>query len=674
MADSNNKWYGDELYFGLHYDLHANANDTDLGTRADPETLIPLLKLMKPQWVQTDCKGHPGMTSWFSEVPDATVSPGTVNDAMAGWRAATRELGIPLHCHYSGISDTAASMKHPEWCVVEKDGTILDGNVAESSFPPRNGIMSPFGPYADKLLIPQMLELVDRYGVDGFWVDGEIWAVNADYSDTAKKAFAEQTGITEIPDKVGDPNWNTWMQFQRDAFHNYVTHYCDVVHDHNSNVRICSNWLQTFRHPGEPNVPTDWISGDNVWVWGMDGSRCETRFISTRGKHWDIMLWGFYKIGPLHNWRMPWVFKPVQMLQQEASVTLAMGGSVQIYEHGGKLRDGDLVPWRMSRMGEVGEFVQKRRELCQNTETIPQVAVLHSEHHYYTDFERPFPLPRERGTPVQAATFALLENHFGVDILDEWALLPRINDFKLIVVPERFNMSEDMVQALKQYVEQGGSLLLTGAEVYDRFGADFIGAESITVEEDVDYHVPARSGAAPIYSKTWRMLKPTSAISNGRVLKTARLDTHLTEYAAATINQYGEGTVAYIPCDVFGFFYDTRYPLISEFIGELAQQITGKLPIRYSGPTGVDMVLRQKDDRTLVHLINLTSGLPNSPSAGAIDEIPQIGPITVEIDRATPPTSVGLAFEDGAFKWTYQHGTIIATLDRLHIHAAIVVE
>lgn len=674
MADSNAGWYGDHVYFGLHYDLHANANDTDLGTRTDPETLIPLLKLMNPDWVQTDCKGHPGMTSWFSEVPDATISPGTVKDAMAGWRAATRELGIPLHCHYSGIWDQAASIKHPEWCVVDKDGTVLDSGIEEASFPPRKGIMSPFSDYVDKLLIPQMLELIDRYGVDGFWVDGEIWAVNADYSDAAKKAFTDKTGITEIPQQVGDPYWNEWMQFQRDAFHNYVTHYCDAVHKHKPGVRVCSNWLQTFRHPGEPTVPTDWISGDNVWVWGMDGSRCETRFISTRGKPWDIMLWGFYKIGPLGDRRMPWVFKPVQMLQQEASVTLALGGNVQIYEHGGKLRNGELPPWRMARMGEVGEFVRARRELCQHTETIPQVAILHSEHHYYTDFERPFPNPNERGTPVKAATFALLENHYGVDILDEWALLPRLDDFALVVAPERNKMSEDMVQALKRYVERGGNLLVTGADAYDRFGGEFLGAESITIEEDIDYHVPARSGAAPIYSATWRMIKPTTAISAGRILGSSRLDTRLLEYAAATINTYGKGKVAYVPCSVFEFFYQVRYPLIREFIGDLAQRLVGKLPIRMFGPTGVDVILRRRGERTLVHLINLTSGLPNSPTAGAIDEIPFVGPITVEIDRDTPPTSVGLAFEDGDFEWNYQHGTVIARLDRLHIHAAIVVE
>src|ERR1035437_7305258 len=99
------RWYKGKKaggpYYGLHYDLHANAKDTVLGVHATARELIPSLRLMNPEWGQTDCKGHVGMTSWFSRVPAATFSPGAQRDALLGWRAATRKLGLPLHCHYS---------------------------------------------------------------------------------------------------------------------------------------------------------------------------------------------------------------------------------------------------------------------------------------------------------------------------------------------------------------------------------------------------------------------------------------------------------------------------------------------------------------------------------------------------------------------------------------------
>ncbi len=181
--------------------------------------------------MQTDCKGHPGYTSWYSQVPDASVSPGVVKDVMAGWRAATAKMGIKLHCHYSGVWDSAAGEKHPEWSVLDVDGDRVMGNytkgwVAQSK--------CPRSEYDEKLLIPQMFELTDRYGVDGFWMDGKIWAVYTCYCDRCTSAFTQQTGITEIPRDKTQAHWEAWMKFTRDSFYEPVTRYTDAVHAHKS--------------------------------------------------------------------------------------------------------------------------------------------------------------------------------------------------------------------------------------------------------------------------------------------------------------------------------------------------------------------------------------------------------------------------------------------------------
>jgi len=69
--NKSGQWHGDQYYFGLHYDLHAGEKDTELGTRCGEQELAPMLELMAPDFVQTDCKGHPGYTSWFSKVAKA---------------------------------------------------------------------------------------------------------------------------------------------------------------------------------------------------------------------------------------------------------------------------------------------------------------------------------------------------------------------------------------------------------------------------------------------------------------------------------------------------------------------------------------------------------------------------------------------------------------------------
>lgn len=177
-----------------------------------------------------------------------------------------------------------------------------------------------------------------------------------------KAEFRKRTGIPTPPLTESDPHWLAWIRFQRESFEEYVTRYCDAVHRHKPGVLVCSNWLQTFRNPGEPRVPIDWVSGD--WLHGMDVIRREARFMSTRGKPWDMMLWNFYCAFSFGKSEAPWNPKPLSMLKQEAAMVAALGGNVQVYETGG-LRDGRLVPEHMKLLGKLGRFVKARRALCQ---------------------------------------------------------------------------------------------------------------------------------------------------------------------------------------------------------------------------------------------------------------------------------------------------------------------
>ncbi len=680
MRANSGRWHGKKFYFGLHYDLHAGEKDTELGTRCGEKELIPSLKLMAPDFVQTDCKGHPGYTSWFSRVAEASVSPGVVKDAMKQWRAATRRLGMPLHCHYSGIWDKAAGARHPEWCVRTSDGKLAGAPFGQNAGAPTGEKMCPRGPYLEKLMIPQLLELIDRYGVDGFWIDGELWAVEPCYCGACRKEFSRRTGIAAPPADEKDPNWPVWWNFTRESFEEYVTRYCDAVHRHKPGVLVCSNWLQTFKNPGEPKVPTDWISGDNSWVWGMDGSRCEARFLSTRGKPWDIMLWAFYCSHGMGQPESPWTMKPVQMLMQEAAVLLSFGGNVQIYENPGGLRNGQLIPWRMRRMGEVGRFVKARRKACQGTDTVPQVVVLHSEHHLRATPNGKNLMWNTDVAAVQGAVFSLLECRYGVDIRDEWALLPRISDYPAVVAPEQDFMSDGMVSSLKKYVAEGGRLLLTGARAVERFGAEFLGVEGAgNVEEKKCYHVPAGEGTVPLYSSVWRLLKCGTSKPLGRLGLTPLPSERLLEHPCAVLNKVGKGKLVYVPANLFRDFNHNRYPLTRSFVADLMSRLDPALDVRMeAAPACVDFVPRRRGEELILNFVNRASGIPNQPGNGAIDEIPKVGPIRISVRLKAKPKNVRLLLEKSelARRWSPRAsggGTLDLTLRQLHIHAAIVI-
>jgi hypothetical protein len=278
---------------------------------------------------------------------------------------------------------------------------------------------------------------------------------------------------------------------------------------------------------------------------------------------------------------------------------------------------------------------------------------------------------------VRGAVFALIENHYGVDILDEWALLPRWREFPVIVAPEQDAMSQTMVGALKEYVERGGRLLVSGAKSWERLGGHFLGVTAGKLEPARAYHVPAADGAAPLYSDPWRLVELSGARSLGHLGTSPLLDERLLPHPAATLHKVGRGAVAYIPGNVFRDFNHNRYPLTRSFVGAVMKALAGRMDIEAKAPMGVDVVLRRKGGRRIVHMINRCSGIPNQPHNGAIAEVPEVGPIQVRMKLERRPRKVRMALENTQLVWKYRKfglgGVLTAEIPRFRIHAALVI-
>lgn len=626
------------IRFGLHYDMHVGAGDTLPGTGISVGHLQDIFRRLSVDFVQTDTKGHPGYTSWFSTSVPESVPDGLRVDQLEIWRAASQGLGLPLHCHYSGIYERRAAELHPDWRVVSQTSEIPEDPNGQNAGAPPDVVLCPRSPYLEEYMIPQLKELADRYEVDGFWIDGDLWAAQPCYCDRCTLEFARRTGISRPPTSMSEPDWPAWINFVRESFEEYVTRYATAVHAHAPGVRVCSNWLQTLRHPGEPAVPTDWISGDNTWVFGYDDARVEAKFLSTRGKPWDVMIWNFYKMHAMRDATVPWSPKPPQMVMQEAAIILAHGGSVQVYENGAGIRDGRLVPWRIDALEEVARFITQRKSPCSDTASLPQVVVLHSEHHVRQHMGANLMWGADVSA-VRGATYALLENHLGVDVMDEWALLPRLSEFPVVVVPEQTDLSSAAVDALCEYAAGGGALVLSGAGLIRRFPAEVVGSRSRENLAAGTYHVPVGKRMAPVHSSSWLAVEPTAGTRVlSRLHRLPLFSEGTLETPAATLSQYGRGRVLCFTGDLFLNYFRTHYPDQRALVGELLRE-TGAALVHAYAPLGVDLVFRTTTDVLQIHAINRLSGTLTNANDGAVTQIPPIGPVRVDL-RTTPGTVV----------------------------------
>ncbi|MCX7825468.1 MAG: hypothetical protein N2689_07905 [Verrucomicrobiae bacterium] len=449
-ADSTqNRLRRAESFLGIHFDFHANTDCTNVGANTTPAMVEHIIKLVRPDYIQTDCKGHPGLSSYPTRVGHR--APGIIGDPLRVWRAVTAAHGIGLYMHYSGVWDSKAIQDHPDWAAVNADGK------------PNERAISFFGPYAEKLLIPQLRELAGDYGVDGVWVDGECWASVPDYGEAALAAFRKATGITNVPRKPGEPNWFEFLQFHREMFRRYLRHYIAAVKKTYPRFQICSNWAFAHPMPEPVSAPVDFLSGDFSPQDSVNSARLAARYLAWQGKPWDLMAWSF-------STKPTRAQKTAVQLQREAAVVLAMGGGFQAYFT--QNRDGSVRLNEMPVMAEVAKFCRARQAICHRAQAVPQVALLYSTTHSY---RRTRTLFSPDHTPIDGALQALLENQWSVEVLSEHHLAGRLRDYPLIVIPECEYLDATFRNGLVAYVKAGGNLLLIGRSAAKLFEGELGG-------------------------------------------------------------------------------------------------------------------------------------------------------------------------------------------------------
>lgn len=273
-------WH-DDAFFGIHYDLHAAGDDTELYAEFSEEHLEARLREVRPDWVQCDGKGHPGYASWPTTIGSA--SPGIVKDGLRIYRNVTNRLGIKLGVHYSGVIDQLVVKQHLDWACQDADGKSDERSVCLLS------------DYSEQLMIPQLLEILDKYDVAGFWVDGDNWGAKPCWCHRCRQEFRRETGNEKIPVAKDDDLWYQWLSFHRNNFLNYVRKYTDAVHKRKKNCLVCSNWLYTMRQPDDISLPVDYLSGDFSPNWGGNRAALEGRLLDSRRMPWDLMAWGYTK-------------------------------------------------------------------------------------------------------------------------------------------------------------------------------------------------------------------------------------------------------------------------------------------------------------------------------------------------------------------------------------------
>lgn len=629
-----------DSFLGIHFDFHAGPDCKEVGKHTTPEMVGRVLDLVRPDYVQIDCKGHPGYSSYPTKVGHPV--PGFVGDPLRVWRQGTAARGAGLYMHYSGIWDSRAVALHPDWAVVSASGK------------PSDRIISPFGPYADKLLIPQLRELAGDYGVDGVWIDGDCWATAPDYSPAAVAAFRKATGHASVP-KPGEAHWFDFLQFHREAYRGYVRHNLAEVKKTHPAFQICSNWAFTD-HMAEPvSAAVDFLSGDYSPEDSVNSARLSARYLVRQGKPWDLMAWSF-ATQPQHRQ------KTTVQLQREAAVVLSTGGGFQAYFT--QKRDGSIREEQMPVMAEVAKFCRARQKICHRAMPVPQVGVLLSTADQYRRIHGLFARDLHR---IHGVLQPLLESQQAVEVLGEHQLAGRLADYPLLVLPEVQYLEPAFRDSLVGYVRGGGHLLLVGessARLFEReLGAVVQGGTRYTPttlvhgEQRLPIHTPTLAVTLANGTKGFGRLDPADAKAPGQ--------------PAASIAPLGKGSIAAIYFGAGQAYMKGRPVLLRRFLADLVRELFPRPLVEVTGSADVDVGLMRNHGTLQVHLVNTAGPHQTQP---ILDSVPPVGPLTVTLRSDARPKAITLEPGGRAIPFDYRDGQVRLTVPRLEIHDILVVQ
>lgn len=642
-------------YFGIHFDCHLSpemCKGIKIGETLKEENIEEICELLKPDFIQIDCKGHPGYTSYPTSVGNAAADFSL--DPLKLWRDVTNKHNVGLYMHYSGVWDRCFMKAHPECARIESDGSRN-----------QDGFSSVFGDYVDRLMIPQIKEVID-YGVDGIWVDGDCWATKVEGSQEALNLFFEKTGIRLTNNDLTKENehYEEYREFCRQGFRDYVEHYVSAAHKINPNFKIASNWAYSEQMPEPVKTTVDFLSGDYNPSDSFNGAMFGGRIIAGQNMNWDLMAWGKRRHQDENEATIGRELKHSEQLKQEAAAVLSLGGGFQVYLNQDRYAAPDMVSVRS--MKELSSFCREREPYCFEAEQVPDVAIFNSTYDHALSVPEGL-LFGNHGTynSMYGWSKLLADGGHNYSVLEEHNLFPKINDYKMVICPNvNTGYTKEIVDVLKAYAKNGGVLVLGGKNTATQFN-EF---------KDAFTEIASVCGVCSVDEGLWG--------EHGGVTYSINVDGTAIAWCAPNRDYDKRFDFAkVIPCEkgkivLIGSDIGTGY---NKYKTVAVRNISEKLLDLYNptariyGSHFIALNILRKHNRILLQLVN-SGGVHSDIAYDSFDEILPVCNIFVKVNVKSEPKRVMLQPDNIPVEYSFKDGVVEFNIGKVHIHEIVELE
>jgi hypothetical protein len=411
--------------------------------------------------------------------------------------------------------------------------------------------------------------------------------------------------------------------------------------------------------PEPVTINVDFLSGDVAGQNCVNNAAFQARCLALQGKPWDLMAWSF-GYAQQEGFFVP---KSLSHLEQEAAEVMAMGGGFQSYWT--QNRDGSLKTWNFPQMSKLAEFCRARQPYCQGSEPTADIAIWFSVKSWKKSFDGMY----AGGTgPMEGILTLLLDGQHCVDVLMDHQIVPSLDRYRLLVIPEWTDLDSTLKAVVLKYVENGGAVLSIGAAAAGEF-KPYLGVAFRGEPKTVPIYIGYPDDLSGIKSLWQRVFPKTGTETVGSCYSICD-SRYATGNPAATIVRMGKGKLAALYLDVGVPYYTTQSPTYRKLVNDIVSQLVTDPALSVTGSEYLHVVLSKKGTNTFIHLVN-TGGSHFNKRVFTYDEVPPLGPITIRLRREQNPSAVVLRPEGTPLQHRFQDGMLSIDLPRLNIHSII---
>jgi len=576
---------------------------------------------------------------------------------------ALRKVNITPAFYISVQCNEYCANTHPDWVAQEPDGSPVSVVTYRE---PGWQIMDMSSPYQDYLaeMLAEVLERfvpLSRLSMDMCWDQPSCspWAVKG-----MEKANLD-------PRKEEDRK-----TYARQVVHQYMKRYSDMVYAAHKNLPPAGVWFnsrpKTNLHYEKRFLKHVHIESLPTGGWGYSYMPYVARVVRNENMPTIGFTARFFT-----GWGDNSSLKPEAALKYECCSCLAQNISSGI---------GDLLPPRglphsevYSLIGNVYGHIEKCEPFAKDCNFVNEVAAL-------VDLE----LGDKPGDAPQGLV------RMCTQLQQQFDLAPTSKDFsayKILIVPENIKPSTDLKTRLRDYVRNGGKLILSNAAAVEGSGQSLLEEQGVEILGESAFSATflhagddLKKGMADyphvIYERGLRIKAKPGAMVLARIGEPyfERSKEHFSgheytpeekvaEYAAVVEND-GIVTVSF---PVFGLYARRGLPCYRILLGNILKRLQPRPLLEAVGPTTMQTSLLKNDERTVVHVLSFTPGARVKDMEVIEDVVPLVG-VSIRVRLGAKPKRITLQPHNHPLEFTWADGYAEVKLTLLDGHGMLVID